>query len=53
MNERAELGLETPVFKIPTASTRPGITRPYDLAILTDTAMNYPLFAQIVATRNT
>lgn len=53
MNERArELGLENTRFQNPHGLDAPGhYSTAYDLAILTDTAMNYPLFAQIVATR--
>lgn len=53
MNERAkELGLVNTQFRNPHGLDEPGhISTPFDLAILTDTAMHYPLFAEIVAKR--
>lgn len=53
MNERArELGLKNTHFENPHGLDAPQhYSTAYDLAILTDTAMNYPLFAQVVATR--
>lgn len=53
MNERAkELGLENTQFQNPHGLDEPGhYSSAFDLAILTDTAMNYPLFSQIVSTR--
>lgn len=53
MNERArELGLQNTNFRNPHGlDEQDHYSTAYDLAILTDTAMNYPLFAQVVATR--
>lgn len=53
MNERArELGLVNTQFKNPHGLDEPGhYSSAFDLAVLTDTAMHYPLFAEIVAKR--
>lgn len=53
MNERAkELGLLNTQFRNPHGLDEPGhVSTAFDLAILTDTAMNYPLFSEIVAKR--
>lgn len=53
MNERArEMGLQNTQFRNPHGLDEPGhYSTAYDLALLTDAALNYPQIAEIVATK--